>query len=240
MNVRRCLPGVLVLLAGCDRLFLIERTDGSGIPPDQALQPAGVAVERYSVARASFTSSLSASHTVGEFTDRIMLVAISVSYSETTATAVTFGATPLTRVGVRDALATDGRVELWTLDDPPSATADVTITLSDANSSSVAGIGSFSGAASLGPFVATTGVAGSPTVTLESTPGDLVLGFVMWNGGDYSSLTSNQPDVRWNDNVGPIVGAGTTAPGASSTSLSWTVVGGFDDYWAAAAVALRP
>lgn len=236
----------LTLVAGCDRIFGLEPRADAGVAADAsdaAIQPPGVAFERSTVARLAYIASARASHTIGDFTGRLLIVALSTSYSTTTATSLTYGGGALTRVGFLDAGQMDGRIELWSLVDPPAGTADVTIELSNASSSVVAGIVSFTGADPIAPLRAPSmmrGTAGDPTVTVTSATGELVLGVVMWNG-DYTTLSpaaGQQP--RWNENAPLIVGAGSTAPGAPTVTMAWTVAGAFDDYWVAGAIAIKP
>ncbi len=112
---------------------------------------------------------------------------------------------------------------------PPTGTADVTITLSDEQSSVVLGIASFSGAnQALGAMATASGTSGGPTVSATSMPGELVVGFVMWNGVTPLSPAQEQ-DVQWNVNALEIVSAGSTAPGATMVPMGWTVSEGLND-----------
>ncbi len=236
----------LALVTGCDRIFGIEPRADAGVAvdaADAAIQPPGVAFESYSGARLAYIASTRASHTIGDFTGRLLIVALSTSYSTTTATSLTYGGGALTRVGFLDASQMDGRIELWSLVDPPTGTADVTIELSNASSSVVAGIMSFTGADPIAPLGAPSmmrGTSGDPTVVVTSATDELVLGVVMWSG-DYSTLSpaaGQQP--RWNENAPVMIGAGSTAPGAATVTMAWTVVGAYDDYWVAGAIAIKP
>jgi hypothetical protein len=243
--VRRLYAIALVLALGaCDRVIGLSPNQPpkpDAVDLDGAIQPAGVVLERSTVARGSFTTSITSEHTVGNFTGRLLLVAVSLSFSGTHVTGITYANTPLTLVGTKDAPASDGRVELWSLADPPPGTADLAITLTDSASNVLAGVTSFTGAGSLGPVASAANTIGGPTISLAATPDALVIGFVMWNGGDYSTLTADaNHDSLWNENAGRIVGAGGTTRGAATTTLSWSVVGNFNDYWATMGVAIKP
>jgi len=232
----------LVLLVGCDRVFLTPNEpvelDAS---TDAPIQPPGVAIEAVSVARSAFETSFKTAHTIGSFEGRMLVVATSQSFAGTHVTAMTYASTPLELAGVQDAMLGDGRVEIWRLASPPSGTADLEVTLTDNNSSVVAGAVSLTGAGSAGPFTSKVANTGGPSITVASAPDELVLGVVMWNGGNYSSLVpETDQQSRWNENAGGIVGAGGTAAGDAMTTMSWRVVDNFNDYWATAAISIRP
>jgi hypothetical protein len=196
-----------------------------------------------------FGSSLAVLHTVGSNPDRLLLVGLSISFAGTTATAVTYDGNALTFVGARNAPSQDGRVELWSLVAPPSGAHTLQITLDDASSTLIAGVGSYAHVdqtTPLGPFLSEAANTNDPTLAVASTIGEVAFGVVMWNGGDYSTLTAGaNQQTAWNrssDNLGgccSIVGAGAHATQTSPT-LTWQVAGNFDDFWATAAVTIRP
>jgi hypothetical protein len=174
----------------------------------------------------------------------IILFALSISFAGSPALSVTHGGTALTRVGARDAPSQDGRVEIWSLVAPAVGNHSVQISLDDSNSTLIAGAASFANVDPAVSFSGASGMAGDPTLSVASDASEVVVGVVMWNGGDYSTLAGNE-QTAWNrnsDNLGgccSIVGAGATSTVPAPT-LTWTVGGGFDDFWAVGAVILRP
>jgi hypothetical protein len=147
----------------------------------------------------------------------------------------------MTLTGAVNAPANDGRVELWTLRDPPSGTAQIAIHLSNALSTMVAGAVSYANVnqtTPVGPFNGVANSTGDPAQAVTSSAGDVVFGAVMWNGGYYSTLAGAQPSA-WNRSSADIVGAAVTTAVVSPT-LSWAVAGGYNDYWAIGSIAIHP
>lgn len=203
--------------------------------------PSGVVVDDFSSANVQYMTSIVVQHTVAAGANRLLVVGVSTSYAGTTVTQMRYGSTAMTRLGTIDAPALDGRVELWTLVEPPVGTAMVDITFSNSLSTNVVGVGSFRGTTATGPFVSASGSTGSPTVTQPSADGELVLAVVMWNGGLTSTLSSTAGQTSvWNLVAVDVVGAGATKKGAASVTSSWTVAGGFNDYWAVGAITIKP
>src|SRR5437867_11297153 len=91
---------------------------------------AAIAVESTSSASAKAASSLTWSHTVGPSLNRILMVGVSSNNTTRTVSSVTYGGTPLTRVGFQNAPATQNRIELCSLIAPSPGTANVVITVS--------------------------------------------------------------------------------------------------------------
>ncbi len=201
-----------------------------------------VTFEGASSGSVSYASPLVAQHTVGAGSNRLLLVGLSTSYAGTTALTVSYGALPLTRVGVRDAAALDGRVELWSLVNPPVGTANLTVVLSDLNSTVVAGMASFTGVSAVAPIGTLStniGTTGSPNVVVASGAGELVLGFVMFNGSYTTLVPAATQTARWTAITDRIIGAGSTRAGTTVTTLTWSVANNANDYWATAAIAIK-
>ncbi|MBA2541471.1 MAG: hypothetical protein H0V17_17650 [Deltaproteobacteria bacterium] len=249
---------LLLALAACSYspqpASLTDLSDGpsdSTVEPSDsttdAPEPSLVADPFTSGTTVGFSNSLTFQHEVGVGANRILLVGISISFAGSLVTSVTYGAAALTRAGAINAPSSDGRVEIWALRAPASGAASVLILLDDASSTIVAGAVSFSGvdpATPLGPFNSASASSGDPSITVATTAGEVAFGVVMWNGGDYSSLSTAQQQA-WNKN-GANVGSCCSIVGASalttavSPTLGWVVEGSFDDFWAIGAVAIRP
>ncbi len=100
-------------------------------------------------------------------------------------TGVTYGGTPLTRIGFRNGHGNANRVEIWSLAAPSPGTANVVVSLSG-SVDVVGGAISFSGVnqtTPFGTFVSAQGTSASPSVTASSAAGQAVLDSYEANDG---------------------------------------------------------
>lgn len=185
-------------------------------------------------------------HTVGLGNDACLVVGVSIFTANKSVTSVTYAGQPLTPVGARNggSGANARRMEIWYLVSPPVGTADVVVTMSN-GAKLVAGAASFFGVDPLDPlgtFVSAEGDDAAPTVTLASGAGEMVIDCVAVKGNADPVTTGAGQTRLWNDvtrtNGGNIIGAGSTEPGAASTTMSWTL--GASEYWVIGAVAMKP
>jgi hypothetical protein len=210
-----------------------------GTPSAHAL----VAVDASSSSSNEFGTSLTWTHTVGFESNRLLLVGVSTQYA--TAVSVTYNGIPLTLVGRQQggSAVNDGYAEIWSLTSPPVGTGTivVNIPLGDAI---VGGAVSFTGVdqtAPLGTFVGTSGMSSAPAVTVPSASGEIAFGVLMWNHDWMPVVAGPDQTERWNrtkmsPGFSDVTGAGSTAPGAPSVTLSWTTE---NDSWAVGAVTIR-
>jgi hypothetical protein len=202
-----------------------------------------VAVDASSTSSNEFGTTLTWAHTVGFESDRLLLVGVSLQYA--TAGSVTFNGVALTLVGRRQggSAANDGHAEIWSLIAPATGTGTIVVNVPSGDAI-VGGAVSFSGVdhtQPLGAFAGANGQSTAPGVALPSASGEMVFGVLMWNHDWMPVVTGAGQTERWNRaKVSPgfsdVAGAGSTAPGAPSVALSWTVE---EDSWAVAAVPIH-
>ncbi len=191
-------------------------------------------------------TSVTWSHTVsGSGTNRLLVVGVShrTANSAATVTGVTYAGLPLTRVGM--ATQTNVRVHLWYLINPPTGTNSVVVALSNQEKMVAAAV-SLTGvrqSAPLGTFTSSIGNSTSPSVAVSSATGDVVLDVMGAQGTSTATVGPGQTQ-RWNTVTtgnsanSNVRGTGSTEPGASTVSMSWTL--GAAQYWAIGAVPIRP
>ncbi len=201
-------------------------------------------------------TTLSFSHTVNAGSNRLLLVGVHTRNGSATVSSVTWGTgsactstcTPnscrcaLTQVASEPA-GTANLTQIWRLVNPPAATANVNITV-NISTRLVGGAVSFFGVdqtTPLGTPAVATGTNGTPSVTVASNTGQLVVDAVTANGNTTLTVGSGQTQ-QYNTGTGTsssnVLGAGSTEPGASSTTMSWTL--GSARPWSIVAVPLRP
>jgi hypothetical protein len=162
-------------------------------------------------------------------------------------TAVTYGGVPLNLIGlVHPNQLARGYVSIWVLGTPPPGSATVSVSFTRANpnagDSIAAGSVSFVGAdREAAPYfpvntATNTGSGASPSVSVLSRPGDMVLDAVACGHG----ITSSSTALEWKKNVGTGNAAGNAAqsiaPGAASVAMGYTVT---SDVWGMIAVDVR-
>src|SRR5229473_2937496 len=204
---------------------------------------AAIAVDGTSSASGKAVSTLTWSHTAGSTPNRILIVGVSNQNTSRPVSSVTYGGTPLTRIGFQNG-GTSNRMELWSLTAPSAGTANVVVTFSG-SVDVVGGAVSFSGvnqAAPLGAFASAQGSNVSPSVTVPSAAGQVVIDALATNGDGSSATVGAGQTQRWNlktgNGGGNALGAGSTEPGASSVTMSWTL--GHAHAWSIGAVPLKP
>ena len=223
-------------------------------------------------------TTLAWSHTVGSGSNRILIVGISYVYvvepglSPSDVTSVTYGTASLTLIpgATKVSSSNNVHVELWALQDPPTGTATITVTLCCGTTSNyhyllfaVAGSASYFNVASTGTPVGSedntfyTGLSAS-----ESVPGsanDLVVDTVglcdCTGSAPYSpgfstvAVSGSGQTQHWNsgslnDFSGENFAAGGSGQAASGSSVtnSWSLTEYDSDYsdWSLIAVPLTP
>jgi uncharacterized repeat protein (TIGR01451 family) len=188
-------------------------------------------------------STLSWPHTVGSGQNRVLIVGTSNRDGNKTVTSVTYGVSSLTRIGYQNGPGNTARMELWYLLAPASGTADIVVTWNGSNAVA-AGAVSFTGvdqATPLGAFASAQGNTSSASVAVSSATGDVVIDTIAATGDAVSLTAGGSQTVQWNVGSGTAGGdvraAGSTKPGASSVTMSWTL--GASKQWGLGAVALH-
>jgi hypothetical protein len=194
---------------------------------------APVAVDQASSATAN-ASTLRWSHTVGTGTNRHLLVGVSIRGAKNTVTGVTYAGRALAFQGAQNNHDDAVRVEMWSLNAPPSGTATVSVTLSG-GAKAVGGAVSFTGVDPVAPLGAFTAVGGTdntvnPAVALGTSVGDGMAMAVVSLEGSAGTLTpasgqTSQYARFYGTSGGDAAGAASTVSSASSVTMAWTKSG---------------
>jgi hypothetical protein len=206
-----------------------------------------VVAESRSSATANATT-LSWSHTVGTGTNRFLLVGVSIRNANNTVTRVSYAGQALTYVGAQSNGDGTVRVELWSLQAPPSGTATVTMTLSG-GAKMVGGAVSFTGVDPMAPLGAFTS-AGSPgainntnpSVALTDALSNWMAVSVVATEGSAGSLTPASGQTRqytlfYGNSGGDVAGGASTVTGSGTVTMGWTK--GANAKWVIGAIALH-
>ena len=172
------------------------------------------------------TNSLTWSHTVNSGSDRVLFVGLSID-NGVTATGVTYGGQAMTLVG-RSISAGSGTAELWQLISPTVGTANVVATISS-SVKVVGGAVTFNGVDQTTPtngsFPGASATSSTPSNTIDSAPGDMVIG-VLWANDSVTATEGGGQTTQWNFSTGGAsspTGVGSTEPGAASVTISYTL-----------------
>jgi hypothetical protein len=195
------------------------------------------------------SSSLTVTNHTTSGSDRLMLVGISIVDDGASGgrqiSSVTYSGVNLTQV-CTGSVSDDARVWIYRLIAPPVTTANVVVTLDGAVASSgkiTAGVMTFTGVdqtTPLGTCVTDTNDSSPHAVTVTSATNELV--FDVYASEDAAMTMASSPSgrtQRWNRTTNSDGGGGSTAPGASSVTMTWTANSG-SSHWALAAVPVKP
>jgi len=217
-----------------------------------ALLQAGASAAQISVDSASSANTgpataaatLTFAHTVGAGAS-LLLVDVHANDGTATVSSVMYGTANLTQVGSAVAPLTLNRAEIWSLVNPPAGTDNVVVTLSAAENLA-AGAVSYLGVDPATPFgmsASASGVAVGPSVVVTSATNQVVVDAVSADGDALSLTAGAGQSQQYNTNTGilptNILAAGSTAPGAASVTMSWTLGVPLID-WSMVGVALLP
>ncbi len=182
-------------------------------------------------------STESWSHTVAAGSNRILIVTTAALNSQ--ATAVTFNTAPLTLIGTRIDGDDASRLSMWYLVNPAVGAGTVQVTFDGSGNEKVMGASSWTGVhqtTPIGSFVSNSGSGTTPSVTVSSTAGEVVVDAV--SNIDAGTLTVDPSQTQhWKLTNGDVTGGHSSEPGDTSVTMSWTMP---SDYWAIGAVALKP
>ena len=203
----------------------------------------GIAVDQVSSARTN-SQTLRWTHTVGSGLNRALLVTVAYRDSDERVESVRYGDTPLLRIATAEVSDKDNGCSIWGLLNPPSGSAEVTVTAEGAQNIAA-------GAISLNGVVQTDPVRsigenendkGQPSVSQEASPGDVVLSVLSTQGDAGSATPGGGQFLQWNQQTGTggnnVIGASSIEAGANQVSTHWTL--NRSKKWALAAVALKP
>ena len=190
-----------------------------------------------SAATAGSASSLTWSHTLVAGGSRALIVSLSLTAGQ--ATSVTYGGTALTLVGRYTGM--HGHTgEFWRLMDASLVTGAANVVATFTGSTeAIGGAVAFDGVDQATPTGAVQGQStdsGTASVTVASAAGELVIDTLFVDFSTTAAAAGPQVE-RWELTNGR-TGAGSTAAGAASVTMSWSL-GGADE-WNLAAVAIKP
>ncbi|MBN1567004.1 MAG: DUF2341 domain-containing protein [Acidobacteria bacterium] len=185
-------------------------------------------------------------HTVsGANTILIVGVAINQSNASESVSSVTFNGDALTRVGaaVRN---NDVQTELWYQLAPDAGTYSIVVTL-DSAARFVGGAISLNGVdqnTPLGTYAGTSGNSSSPSITVTSEEGGLVVDAMGYGTSNYTATAGAGQTQQWTQVTtngtasNNARGYSSTEAGAASVTMSWTLSSGTK--WAISAVPVIP
>lgn len=177
------------------------------------------------------------SHTVASGNNRLLIVTISKrAYANADILTVTYGSQSLTKLGTSQrGIGNYPRVEIWYLVAPTVGTANVVVT-ANASDYMCAGATNFTNVNQtnpLGTIQTANGAASPATVTVPTSPTNLVIDVVCYEGSQatpaQTSLWADSPDGNWR-------GGSSKLNTNESAALSWTIPSGG---WAQAAVDIQ-
>jgi hypothetical protein len=194
-------------------------------------------------------------HTMGTAANGLLLVGISCRNCASVL-GVTYGGQPLKRRLVQNGPANpnglpgyQNRIEIWYLLAPPSGTATVVATLSNA-SHEVHGSASFTGVNQSQPFGESASASGQSTTASvnvsDTSSNQVVFSVIAANEGANSIIVAPAQTEVWMNGSGTdpssdILGVAATAPGnESGVPFSYTLTTSQPQPWAVGAVALMP
>ena len=193
---------------------------------------------------AASSTTLTFAHTIGIGSNGILLVEVAIKGANPV-TSVTYGGTALTLVGSLNDPANQVRSELWYLKAPTAGTANIVVTLPSVKMF-VAGGTSFFGVdqtTPLGTAATANGSGGSPTVTVASSAGELVIDAPAVHAASSATVGAGQTQL-WGQRTGTaggdVWGGSSSEAGAASVVMSWTTSGSGAGEWATIAVPLKP
>ena len=191
-------------------------------------------------------SSLTWSHTVGSGDERILIVGVSLRKNSQSVSNITYGGVGgFTLIGSQLDGGADHRAELWYKLMPAVGTANVVVTIAGGTVDAVGGAVSFFNVdqtTPLGTFVGATNTSTTPSVTVTSATGEIVVDVMSSNGDSGTVSVGAGQTQQWNlksgTGDGNEAGSGSTESGASSVTMSWTLAA--SNKWAIGAVSIKP
>jgi hypothetical protein len=205
---------------------------------------APIALDHTINATGTNSTILSWPHTMGTANNGLLLVGISCG-NGASVRGVSYGGQPLTRRLSQNGPGNQNRIEIWYLLAPPSGTATVAATLSNATHE-VHGSVSFTGINQSQPFgesASTSGQSTTASVNLSDTSSNqVVFSIVAANEGANPIIVTGGQTTAWSNGSGTtsndILGAAATAPANEAVPVSYALA--TSQPWALGAVALQP
>lgn len=206
-----------------------------------SLSLAALAVDATANGTSSGSGPFTLSHTVTG-SETLLVVGVSHYDSSDTVTGVTYNGVSMTEVPSGSVNNGQYYVDLFYLINPTTGTNNVSVSVSGSVFEIGYGSVSFTGAhqsAPLGTAVTATGSDTTPTATVSSASGELVVDTITIVHSGTLGVGAGQTS-RWNavGTSGFTKYAGSTEPGAGSVTMSWT--NSTSQAWASVAVPIKP
>ena len=190
---------------------------------------------------ATNVATTSWSQTIDNGANRLLLVGVSFAGTSRYITSMTYGGVAMTLVG---SAGVNRRVELWRLLNPTVGTGTILANWSG-SSDVVFWSGSFTNVdqtTPFGTFQSASGNSTTPSVTVSSATGQLVVD-VMAAAGDAGTINPGSAQAlicsgNTGTSSGDARGGGSSEPGASSVTMTWSLSN--SKVWDIGAVAIRP
>ncbi len=202
---------------------------------------AALAVDATASCAGSGVSSLTCAHTVSG-ANRLLVVWVSYFDSADAPTGATYNGVAMTAIPSSTAANGNYKIAGFYLIAPATGTNNIIVSFSGSMMDMGAGAVSFTDAhqtTPLGTAVTATGTSTTPSVTVSSAAGEIVVdGLAIVHGGTLT--VGGSQTQRWNAvaSGGYIKYAGSTQGGAASTTNTWT--NSTSQVWAQGAVPVKP
>lgn len=199
-----------------------------------------VAFDAASSSNGGVVASLTFSHTCSG-SDRLLVVGCAINSGASAAVSgVTYNGVAMTSAGAAVMDGGNTEVSLWYLVAPATGANNIVVSISGTISGIAAGGTSFTGvdqATPVGTYASANGNSSTASVSVSSESGGMVIDIAGCFITRTLSVGSGQTQ-RFNTSGGfVVVGAGSTEPGASSVTMSWSLSSA--DNWAIAALPIK-
>lgn len=209
--------------------------------PTPTPNPVPLALDTASTGTAATNNTISYTHTITPgIVNRLLLVGITEwTGTYKTVTSLTYAGQALTKIGS----VTPGTAptsEIWYLLNPPTGANTVSVTFSG-TVDAVAGSTSWKGVnqtTPLGTYTSASGNSISPSVTVSSATGEIVVDALATGPVTTTDIVSSGQVQLYNTYGGNNRGTGSQEAGSASTSMSWTQ--NISERWAISAVPIKP
>ncbi len=188
--------------------------------------------------------ALTFSHQVASGSNRLLVVSVAVAEKDTSVVSVSYAGLPLSLITSGRGDKDDGDLEIWGRIAPPVGTSNVVVTLTKKRHM-VGGAVSFANVHQTTPF-GTPSLAQDKSAlasaTVSSAAGEVVFAGLVVNGDVNTATPGTGQSLLWQIQEGSggkgALGAGSTKPGATSVTVSWTL--NKNTAWAIVAIPIRP
>lgn len=190
-------------------------------------------------------TTLTISHTVAG-SDRYLLAGGAGNWPATDINSITYNTDALTELVATDITGGNGACEIYGIVAPDTGTNDLVITYNNGGDGNIGHVISLTGvdqSTPIGTGVSAAGTGTTITVNVSSASGELVVDIAVADAdGSSRTLTVGADQTQRSNlqttNLGGIVSAMSTEPGAGTVTMSWAVSASLN--WATVAVPVKP